>query len=786
MKLKFKKWTSQNKYYLLILFTVLIFFFPIFKGGVPFPGDLLVNYYEPYRTYAAIHPPSKAQGQDVVRELFPWTFFEINSFKRGEIPFWDPYNFSGNPFMANFQSAIFYPFDLIFFVFPIFKAWSLFIILQSLLAFFFTYFFLREIKLGKTSSFFGGLTFAFSSYMTVWLEYGNIGHTFLWLPLALLFTSKLSRTFTARNFLSLVVILWVSFLSGYIQGFFYIIVILLTYFSFKSLFIKNFKIKYFIYFGIALCSPFLLSLFQLLPTLDLFNYSSRTTYTLPQIEHLLNPWWYAITVVAPNFFGNPATNNHWFNGTFIERVSYIGVIPFILLLYSLFNLKKNKEIVIFAVIALISFFLSFDLFLTKYFFQIPIPFISTGVPTRILSIFQFCGAILAAFGLDMLQNNSNKKKYFLSSSIVFFLIIIGFLFTIFGKNFHIDLNSLNVAKRNLLIPAFLTVISALLVYISLYKRYKFIFVILILLTFLDLFYFFQKITPFSQEQYIYPKTPVVTFLQKNASINRFWGYGGGYIDSNFQTYDKTFSPEGNDPLHLRRYTELLASSGRGQVPEKLSRPDANIAPGFGKEFFKLNPYRQRLLDLLGVKYILSKDPTSDFDTTFPENSYKLIYHDGYYQIYENTQILPRFFLANKYEVVKGRGDTIKKIYERNFNLTTLLLDEKPKLKIDDAIGSVNLLNYSPNKVSFATESEGNNLLFLSDNYYPEWQAYIDGKKTKVLIADYTFRAVSVPRGKHTIEFTYDASSFIEGLKLSIVYLLFLALFIFYLKKYEKK
>ena len=149
----------------------------------------------------------------------PWKFFAITSFKKGEIPFWTPYNFSGNPLMANFQSAVFYPLNAIFFSFPFLSAWTIFITLSPLLSGLFTYFFLRSRNLSTVASLFGGVVFAFSSYMVVWLEWGNITHTLLWLPLALFFTEKYRTKAKWQYLLALVGSLWLSFLAGYIQEF---------------------------------------------------------------------------------------------------------------------------------------------------------------------------------------------------------------------------------------------------------------------------------------------------------------------------------------------------------------------------------------------------------------------------------------------------------------------------------------------------------------------------------------------------------------------------------------
>ncbi len=104
---------------LFIIVVTSLFFYPVLKGHIPFPGDLLVGEYAPYNAYSYLgyNPggvPNKAQGIDVLRQLYPWKYFTIESFKSLQIPFWTPYNFSGNPLMANFQSGVFYPLNVIF------------------------------------------------------------------------------------------------------------------------------------------------------------------------------------------------------------------------------------------------------------------------------------------------------------------------------------------------------------------------------------------------------------------------------------------------------------------------------------------------------------------------------------------------------------------------------------------------------------------------------------------------------------------------------------------------
>src|SRR5690606_20805297 len=107
------------------------------------------------------------------------------------IPAWNPYSFSGTPNLANFQSGVFYPINIIFAFgnYPIF--WSIFIMLQPLLAGIFIYLYLRNLKLDVYSSFLGSVIFAFSGFFSMWLGWGNVLHTALWLPLILFSIDKI-------------------------------------------------------------------------------------------------------------------------------------------------------------------------------------------------------------------------------------------------------------------------------------------------------------------------------------------------------------------------------------------------------------------------------------------------------------------------------------------------------------------------------------------------------------------------------------------------------------------
>ncbi|OGH04055.1 MAG: hypothetical protein A2W22_00315 [Candidatus Levybacteria bacterium RBG_16_35_11] len=786
MSLFKKTWT-----YLVILIIVLSFFAPVFKGQIPFPGDYLINQ-NPYGKssflgYAPAGYPTKGQGIDVVKEIYPWRYFSINQLKIGEIPFWNPYNFSGNPQAANFQTAAFYPLNFFYFLVPFDLSWSILIMIQPLLAGFFMFLFLnRGLKLSNESAVLGAISFGLSSYMTVWLEYGNIGNTFMWLPLILYLIKKISAKNSVLSFILLTFSFVFSLLAGYIQGFFYVFAVSFLFLLF-TVFTSDKKNRFktiFIFFSSFIVSLMLTS-FQLLSTYQIFQQSTRGSYSLSQFSNLLLPPYYLITFFFSDFFGNQATRNYWLDGTYIERVMYVGVAFSFFVFYAV---KKvgSKEKLFFLILGAVSLIVATNFPLIKYLYLIPIPVISTTVPTRELSVFIFSTIVLGAMGVNFWQKNPNKSRLPIFFLGFFILIILG-EFIAYALGYFPNAN-FRITLRNSILPFTLAALTIFTFYFKKYNK-KVALTLLFLIIILDLSYFFNKITPFSPKELIYPQTPVVNFLNKNAGINRFWGYGSAYISPNFQTVDKTYSPEGNDPLHIVRYGELLASSRDGKLPEVLPRPDANVASGFGKEDLKSNFFRKRTLDLLGVKYILNESVEMKADlTTFPEASYSLVWQKSPFQIYENKAALPRFFLANNYAVKRDKNDILNSIYDKNLDLRkTLILEEEPKISINkETKGSVSLISYKPNQVEFKTKSNGNSLLFLSDNYFPGWEVRMDGKKWHLQRANYTFRAVPVPEGEHAVIMNYSPQLFNFGLKIGAFGLILLILMSLGIKFYEKK
>jgi hypothetical protein len=66
-----------------------------------------------------------AADTDLSQQFLSWRAFAAASLRAGHLPLWNSYTYSGEPFLAGFQSAVFYPPNLVFLVLPLCRAVNL-------------------------------------------------------------------------------------------------------------------------------------------------------------------------------------------------------------------------------------------------------------------------------------------------------------------------------------------------------------------------------------------------------------------------------------------------------------------------------------------------------------------------------------------------------------------------------------------------------------------------------------------------------------------------------------
>ena len=78
----------------------------------------------------------------------------------------------------------------------------------------------------------------------------------------------------------------------------------------------------------------------------------------------------------------------------------------------------------------------------------------------------------------------------------------------------------------------------------------------------------------------------------------------------------------------------------------------------------------------------------------------------------------------------------------------------PRFQLVPPAGKVTVEQYRRNSVSLTTESKGPAVLVSSEANYPGWKATIDGRESPIVNTNLAFRALSIPAGKHKVEFRF--------------------------------
>src|SRR3989344_6023086 len=107
-----KRLFYNYRYILMLVGVITVFFYPtILHNKIPLPSDSIVGMYHPFRdniwdSFTAGVPFKNYLITDSVRQQYVWRELAISQYKIGQLPLWNPYSFSGNVLLANFQSAV--------------------------------------------------------------------------------------------------------------------------------------------------------------------------------------------------------------------------------------------------------------------------------------------------------------------------------------------------------------------------------------------------------------------------------------------------------------------------------------------------------------------------------------------------------------------------------------------------------------------------------------------------------------------------------------------------------
>jgi hypothetical protein len=141
--------------------------------------------------------------------------------------------------------------------------------------------------------------------------------------------------------------------------------------------------------------------------------------------------------------------------------------------------------------------------------------------------------------------------------------------------------------------------------------------------------------------------------------------------------------------------------------------------------------------------------------------------DHEYRVYRNPTALPRAAWVPAIEVMADPEAILDRLATGSDDLRQLALVEEPAPAFhgepgEPAAGAVDFATDDPEHVVLRVDAPRRGFLLLSDQWFPGWQATVDGTPTPIARANYVFRLVEVPAGESVVDFRYRPRSVALG------------------------
>jgi len=758
-----------------IAMTVILFWQFFFKGFIPISASFMAAWYEPWKTEYSLSGvptiPHKAVGDDIFRQIYPMRTLASELLSRGQLPLWNPHNGAGQPLLATLHTGIANPFSLLQMRAPV-SGWAWVIIIQVPLLFISMYWYLRMLGVSRFGSIVSGVVLSLSGVVTVRLIYADYVYALVGLPLLLGLVESATR---GRR-------LWLygtSFVVAYIivavqpQISVYIV---LTYFLYTAIraprLWKDITLLFVLGVGISMS--------QMLPTLELYTNANVTSGSSEFIfDKFLMPISHFITLFIPNYFGNSGTYNFWGWTDYVETVMSMGLLAVVFAIVARFAVQKYphlKPIVYFYYLAVgITLILTLSWWGTRMLYSIPVPVLSTSIPSRLYLLTSFYIAVLSGVGAQVWQNTIMYRKKTISTIVLVWIAAFGIVICtwILTKKGVVScpsqvLSCMTVSFRNSVLEllvysagAVVLIVGASLQFFR--KRHKFVEVIVVLILLSAGIYNAWKFLPMSPPQYVGDSVGLLRVLAEQ-SPHRVVGIGSAALSTDLATQHRFMDTNYYDPLYIRRYGELVSYVNTGDKEKGLTRSDI-VVTSDATVSAEVSSRRERFWDMTGTSVEAVKK------NEVVGNGKEVLWEDTNWMLRKRATAFPRAYLVSHVSVETNEDKELALLFAKETDLTKTAFVDTSDLFIPDIQSGdkrVNIIKYEPNIITINVETPSDAFLVLTDTYYPGWLASVDGKPTDIYRTNYAFRGVVVPGGKHIVIFEYAPDSWRYGVWISMI------------------
>jgi O-antigen/teichoic acid export membrane protein len=373
---------------ILLILPLLLFGSVTIGPNTLLPADNLFAF-EPWASYKETQGVGLPQNQllsDLILENYVWKKFIRESITAGQIPLWNPYILSGQPFLANGQHSALYPFSLLFYILPLSRAYGWFTVSQLWLAGLFMYVFVRTLRANRLGALIAGVTYSLSAFFIVSVTFAMVIATAVWLPLILIMIEIIVRKQEEKGKIDYSPIPYVvagslalglQTLAGHVEITYYTLLVS-GFYAFCRLLIlwrrqatPRFALRLAGWLLVMVVLGLGLGAVQLGPMYEVVTQNFRdNSVTLAQVRDWALPYRRIVSFLIPDFFGNPAHHGYfdvvtwrwqplglnangeinplcphctrWDIKNAIEAGAYVGILPLVLAVLAIAQVIVEK------------------------------------------------------------------------------------------------------------------------------------------------------------------------------------------------------------------------------------------------------------------------------------------------------------------------------------------------------------------------------------------------------------------------------------------------------------
>ena len=340
------------------------------------------------------------------------------------VPLWDPYTFSGMPFVGNMQSPVDHPPNWLGLALAPWRFFNLYFVLHALGAGLGAFALARRMRLSHAASLLCAVAYEASGFYVAHLYGGHAGHmgNYPWLPLQMLAAWDMVRTRKARWAVALACFGAIQFISGHPQFFLYSITFVgvftvVAWFSEgREKFLRTASLA--VMAGVLLLG---LVAFWLLPGMEFKRFMPSPGGG--SIEYATS-FSLSVSDIARLAFGRRAAFATTDLPTYWETCGYVGMLTLALAGAGAW-LGRKRPMQIFlciSAILVVLFAMGRDGGVFYFFYHFVPGYSGFRAPARMLMVFSLAVPLLAGFGLDGLLNAKSPRR---KAGVIFTACVLG-------------------------------------------------------------------------------------------------------------------------------------------------------------------------------------------------------------------------------------------------------------------------------------------------------------------------------------------------------------------------